>query len=70
MGRLEKAAVAVFALLFGWTRIREFHGPLGGWIGWPAFGVALLSTVFWSTIVGLALCEFTIAHAWTTGVRT
>ena len=37
-------------------------------VGWRAFGVGVASTSAWATVVGLALCEFTSAHAWLAGV--
>ena len=45
-------------LLLGWSL------PLAGafrdgWVSWKTFGIGVASVVFWSTIVGGALCQAT-----------
>ena len=37
-------------------------------VGWRGFGVGVASTSAWALVVGVALCEFTNAHAWLSGV--
>lgn len=54
-------------ILLGWTYPIVGMAPDSP-TSWRTFGIGVASTVFWSTIVGFALCEFTNAHAWLGGV--
>lgn len=64
---VDVVASALWLVAFGWSLLLQPAlsdvAPTG-----RDFVAGVISTVFWSTLVGLALCEFTSTHAWLAGV--
>lgn len=68
MGSWRAEAVdGAILLALGWWIVTARALAEDG-VGWRAFGVGLASTSAWAAVIGLALCEFTSAHAWLSGV--
>jgi hypothetical protein len=58
---------AIVLLATAWWVV-TVRGLAGDPVGWRGFAVGVASTSLWATVLGLALCEFTNAHALVSGV--
>lgn len=67
MIRRSELVDAAILLACGWAIVTARALAEDG-VGWRAFGVGLASTSAWALVVGVALCEFTSAHAALSGV--